>query len=60
MNITLATNTVQVIGANVTDLLGSLSGVVTLILGIILGLWIISAIVEMLSKSKDEQTINRR
>lgn len=47
MNITVPTSTNATIGANVTDIIGSFGGVITLILGIILALFLIEFIVDM-------------
>ena len=48
MQITIATNTVQVIGENVTDIIGSLSGVITFIIGIIVAFFVIHFIIDIL------------
>lgn len=45
MSIPLPTSTVAMIGANVTDLMGSLSGVITFIIGMLVAFFIIQFII---------------
>ena len=50
MSFTLATNTVEVIGENVTDLIGTFSGVITLIIGMLVAFFVIQFVVDIIKK----------
>ena len=54
MEIQLATNTVQIIGENVTDLMGSFSGVITLIIGMLVAFFIIGFIIDTIRGDRSE------
>jgi len=50
MDITLPENTISTISANVTDLIGDFSVIVTLIIGIILALFVLQVIIDIIRK----------
>lgn len=50
MEIPIASSTIDTIGLNVSDILGSFSGIITLIFGILLAFWVLSMVISIFSQ----------
>jgi len=57
MEIVIPSNFTATVGTNSTTLIANLSGVVSLLLGILLAFWIASIVINILRQKKEDDTI---